>query len=306
MKKIIVLLVGLSFASYISAQQLPQLTPVGQLKHIWNPAFTAPDTKMDMSIFYRMQWAGFNGGPNTAVASIQYPFVDLNMSAGAQIISDRTGPTSKTGLQLNYAYKLRELINRDDQLSFGINGFFHQYGFNEEGLVIRDKVDNVLTNGQQTKFIPAFGAGVAYFSGTEDYDGENIFYIGFSALQVLASDLLLDQGNAKRERHVFVNMGTKLFGHNYFLEPSIQVNYVQPEIINYLLGAKFELEETFWAGMAYSSVSDLALNGGVILDEIAGRYTELKIGVLASMNSGKISGAGPSFELFASYTLDVD
>ncbi len=306
MRNIIYVLVFVCLAGILHGQQMTQTTPIQQLHHIWNPAFTAPGTKMDMSVYYRRQWLGFSGAPTTAVASVTRPFVDMNMSAGGQIIVDRTGPVSKTGVQLNYAYKLKELLNRDDQLTIGINGYFHQYAFNGESITIRDIDDVVLTNGRQTKFIPAFGVGMAYFSSTEDYDGENIFYAGFSALQVLANDLLLDEGNAKRERHFFVNMGTKLFGYNHYLEPSFQVNYVNPEIINYMLGLKFEMEESFWAGLSYSSVSDVAINGGVILNEIAGRYTELKIGALATINGGSIMSAGASFEFFASYTLDLD
>ncbi len=306
MKKITYTLLGILFAVGLNAQQLTQTTPIQDLQHIWNPAFTAPGTKMDVSAYYRRQWLGFNGAPSTAAASIQYPFVDMNMSAGAIIIADRTGPVSKTGLQVNYAYKLKELLNRDDQLSFGINGYFHQYGFDADGVTIRDKDDVLLTSGRQTKFVPSFGVGMAYFSGTEDYSGDNIFFVGFSALQILANDLLLDAGNAKRERHYFVNMGTRLFGYNHFIEPSFQVNYVNPQLINYVLGAKFELEESFWAGLSYSSVNDVAINGGVILNEIAGRYTQLKIGALATINGGSIMSAGTSFEFFVAYTIDMD
>ncbi len=307
MKNLIFAVLGIFMVGGLYGQQLTQTTPIASgLNHIWNPAFTAVGTKLDASLFYRRQWLGFDGAPSTAVASIQYPFVDMNMSAGAQIIADRTGPVSKNGIQLNYAYKLRELLNRDDQLTFGINGYFHQFNFSSDMVTIRDQDDVLLTSNRQSKFVPAFGVGMAYHSSTEDYDGENIFYLGFSALQVLASDLLLEQGNAKRERHFFVNMGTKLFGYNHYIEPSLQVNFVNPEIINYILGAKFELEESFWAGLSYSSVADVAINGGVILNEIAGRYTELKIGVLANINGGSLLSAGPSFEFYASYTLDLD
>ena len=306
MIRIIYTLLGVFGCSLLFGQQLTQTTPIQDLQHIWNPAFTAPGTKMDASIYYRRQWLGFDGAPSTAVASLQYPFVDMNMSAGAQIIADRTGPVSKTGLQVNYAYKLKELINRDDQLSFGINGYFHQFGFDGQGLMVRDQDDVVLTTNRQTKFIPAFGVGMAYFSNTEEYNGENLFYFGIAGLQILESDLLLETGNAQRARHYFVNMGTKLFGYNHYIEPSFQVNFVKPDLIAYVLSGKFELEESFWAGLSYSSVNDVSINGGVILNEIAGRYTQMKIGALATINGGAIASAGTSFELFMSYTLDLD
>ncbi len=306
MKKILIVTLGLILYDVVNAQQISHSTPIQELQHIWNPAFTAPGTKLDASVYFRKQWVGFEGSPTTAVASVQYPFADYNMSVGGLLISDRTGPISKNGIQLNYAYKLKELINRDDQLVLAANGFFHQFSLDASSLVVRDVDDVLLTSNRQTKFIPAFGFGFAYFSNTEEYNGDNAFYFGISALQILESDLLLDAGNAARARHFYVNMGTKLYGYDHYIEPSFQVNFVRPDIITYQLGAKFELEEAFWAGVFYSSVNDVSINGGVILDEIAGRYTQLKIGALATINGGSLLTAGTSFELFVSYTLDVD
>ena len=306
MKKILVVIIGFCFYSLGHGQQISHTTTIQELQHIWNPAFTAPGTKLDASAYFRKQWVGFEGSPTTAVASLQYPFVDYNMSVGALLISDRTGAVSKNGIQLNYAYKLKELINRDDQLVLAANGFFHQFSLDASSLVVRDVDDVLLTSNRQTKFIPAFGFGFAYFSNTEEYNGDNAFYFGISALQILENDLLLDAGNAARARHFYVNMGTKLYGYDHYIEPSFQVNFVRPDIITYQLGGKFELEEAFWAGIYYSSVNDVSINGGVILDEVAGRYTQLKIGALATINGGSLLTAGTSFELFVSYTLDVD
>lgn len=307
MKNIILYIaVILFFGMGLQAQQLSHTTPFQEMHHLWNPAFTAPGTKMDISAFYRQKWVGFEGAPNTAAVSIQYPFVDMNMSAGGLIISDWTGNVNKTGIQLNYAYKLKELLNRDDQLVIGIDGYFHQYRFDASSATTNVIDDPLLNQGRQTKFIPSFGGGIAYFSGTEEYGSDNLFYVGFSTLQLLAADVLIDSGNAKRSRHYFANMGTKLFGYDFYVEPSFQINYVNPQIIDYVIGAKYEMEETFWAGLAYSSLNDFSLNGGVILDEIGGRYTQLKIGALASINSGAIINAGANFEIFLSYTLDVD
>ena len=305
MKNITFILIGMFLGLTVYAQQLSQTSPMQELQHIWNPAFTGTGTLMDMSVFYRRQWVGFDGAPSTAVTSIQYPFVDMNMSAGGMLISDRTGQVAKTGVQLNYAYKIKELLNRDDQLVVGINGYFHQYQFDANNAVT-NIVDDPSAVGRQSKFVPSFGAGFAYFSNTEEYNGDNIFYVGFSALQLLSTDILIESGNAQRERHYFVNMGTKLFGYNHYIEPSFQVNYVDPQVINYTLGAKFEMEEAFWARISYSSVNSTAIDGGIILNDIGGRYTQLKIGALASLNSDRLESAGPSFEFFASYTLDLD
>ncbi|NNE27812.1 MAG: PorP/SprF family type IX secretion system membrane protein [Saprospiraceae bacterium] len=306
MKHIKLLFVGLSliFSISLDAQQLPYSSPMQELHHLWNPAFTAPGTDMIASAFYRKQWFGFNNAPNTAFATIQYPFVDMNMSAGASIISDKTGPVSKIGLQLNYAYKLKEILSRDDQLSVGITSYLFQYSFNPADEKFNDQGDIILSGTQQSGFNPSVGAGFAYFSKTEEFDRDNIFYFGLATLQSFSPDLKFDSGSANREQHIVANLGVKWMGYSHYIEPSFQMNYVNPEIIDYILGAKYEMEETFWAGVAYSSVNDYSFYGGVIMNDVGDRYTSLRIGALASINGSL--GTGPSFEFYIAYRSDKD
>lgn len=300
----IILLTCVAFQ--LEAQQITQTSPFQELQHIWNPAFTAPDASIDYSLYYRKQWVGFEGAPNTAVASVEIPFSGLNMSAGGVLISDWTGQINKTGVQLNYAYKIKELLNRDDQLSIALNGFFYQFRFDATTVETTTPDDPIVSVNRQSKFIPSFGAGLAYFSSTKEYDGENLFYVGFSSMQLLATNILLAEGNAQRERHYYLNMGTKLFGYNHYIEPSFQVNYVNPSIIYYLIAAKYEMREAFWMGLSYSSINNLAIDGGIILDAINGSQSRLKIGALASINSGSLMQTGASFEFYAAYTFDKD
>jgi len=290
----------------IVAQQIPMTSPLQELQHIWNPAFTAPSTNLEVTGFYRKQWVGFDNAPNTALVSLQYPFLDLNMSGGLLIMRDQTGPVSKMGLQLNYSYMLKEVFKDDDHLALGLNGYFYQYRFNPNGEVINEMDDPLLNGATQTKFNPSVGFGFAYFSNTEEWSRDDIFYIGASTLQLLPSELLLESGSAPRERHYFFNIGNKFFSYDYYLEPSVQVNYVNPEIINILLGMKYEMEETFWAGINYSSNNDFNFYGGVILEDVGGRYSSLRLGVLAGFNAGPVFNAGPGFEFYIGYRFDTD
>lgn len=306
MRNILFAFISLCFTSICYGQQLPETSVIQDVQHIWNPAFLASGEQAEISAYYRKKWVGFDNAPNTAFVTIQYPFEDLNMSAGASIISDRTGPVTKLGLQLSYAYHLNQIFKKDDQFTVGIQGFFHQFRFDPTKEVASTPGDPLLAGGNQTKFNPSVGFGFAYKTYTEDYDGENIFYFGASVMQFLESDLVLSSGTAPRERHYFGNIGGKFFGYDYYIEPTVQLNYVNPEIIDMVLGLKYELEETFWAGINYSSINDLSINGGVILNEVGGRYSYLKIGAIAGINIGDTFNAGPGFEFYAAYVFDVD
>ena len=288
----------------VDAQQLPYTSPIQELSYLWNPGFTAQGTDLEYTAFYRKQWFGFDNAPNTAVASVQYPFIDLNMSVGGSIISDKTGPVSKTGVQLNYAYKLREIFSEDDQLSLGINAYLFQYSFSEKDQQIIHPDDPLLAGSTQSKFNPSAGFGLAYLSSTEEYRGDNVFYFGVATMQSFSTDLSLATGSATREQHIFANLGTKLYGYSHYIEPSFQVNFVNPEIIDYILSAKYEMEDTFWSGISYSSTNAISINGGVIMNDVGGRYTQLRIGALAGINGSL--GTGPTFEFFLAYRSDLD
>jgi len=176
MKKLLFTLLLFVCALNIKAQQLPHTSGLQDMQHVWNPAFTAPGTYMDFTGFYRKQWIGVDNSPNTALASVQYPFLKMNMSAGGSIISDRSGPISKLGLQLSYAYKLKELLNDGDQLSLGVNGFFYQYRFDPSKEIISQPDDEVIINMMtQSKFSPSIGFGFAYFTNIDDYGSDNDF-----------------------------------------------------------------------------------------------------------------------------------
>lgn len=296
------------FVSYhgAKAQQLPYTSVLQELHHIYNPAFVAPGTDLEFTGFFRKKWVGFNNAPSTAFVSIQYPFVDMNMSAGAAIVSDQTGPISKFGLELSYNYKLRELFKDDDHLALGIQTFLYQYKFDPTSLKAFQEMDPLLMQMSSTAFNPSVGFGFGYFSYDEEWDDENIFYLGFSIMQFMENELILDNGTSPQERHYFANLGTKIFGYDFMLEPSIQLNYTAPELQDIIFGVKYEMEETFWAGINYSTVNDLSINGGVILNDVGQRYSRLKIGAVAGINAGEIFNAGPGFEFYIGYCIDKD
>jgi len=306
MKNLLYILLFIGCFVNVNAQQLPFTSPIQDMQHFWNPAYTAPTTDLIYTGFFRKQWVGFDNAPNTAFASIQYPFVDMNMSAGFALVSDKTGPVSRLGVQLNYAYKLREIFKDDDHLSLGVSGYFYQYRFDPTNELANQANDPLLAGQTQSKFNPSLGLGFAYFSSTEEFARENIFYFGFSTMQFLSGSLLLETGNAERVRHYFGNFGLKFFSYDSYLEPSVQVNFVKPQLIDIVVGMKYEMEETFWAGLNYSTVNDLSFSGGVIMQDVGGRYTSLRLGILAAFNSGELIQTGPSLEFFAAYRFDID
>ena len=288
------------------SQQMAQSTFFENAKHYWNPAVTAVDHNMRTSLFFRQQWLGFGGGPRTGFLSFEYPFVDMNMSAGALVNFDQTGPVSKKGLQLTYAYKVKDFLGDDSQLSLGINAGFQQYVFDPASQIFND-VDDVLLQGSSSSALyPAIGGGVYFLSNTREYDG-NVFFAGLAYRNAFTTDVLINGSNQQRERHIHFNVGTRVYQRYSFIEPSITVNYTAPDLVDIRAGLRFEMEDTFWGGLGYSTTSELSIQGGFIIPEFGNRYAKLRIGALGNIGLGEdVSEFGPGFEIFVGYLYDLD
>ncbi len=150
----IFILICLGFTIGMKAQQLPYMSQLGDAKSYWNPAATALGTNMNLDVFVRQQWLGFKGAPTTGFINYQYPFVDYRMSAGGSLLFDKTGPVSKIGVQLNYAYKVIDALGEDSQLSLGITAGAQSYSYNTTNAVVNQSDDPSLGKSGSSGFFP--------------------------------------------------------------------------------------------------------------------------------------------------------
>lgn len=304
--KYIIASVLLSYSLSSNAQQIGYNSHFTEVMSFWNPAAIAPETEMEATAFFRQQWLGFESAPRTGFASIAYPFLDYNMSAGAILYLDNTGPVSKTGITANYAYKLQEVLSDDDQLSIGLSGTYTQYRFSDADLIFNDKTDILINNSNLTTLYPSVSAGIFYTrNGRRDEDRK--FWTSFSMQQIVDGGVEVLGAAAQRENQFHFGIGARKYGYDSYIEPYLTVNLTQPEIIDILVGARYEVEERFWAGLGYSTVNDLSIQGGWIIPEISGRYTSLRIGAIGNIGlSSAVGDFGPGFEIVIAYRYDLD
>jgi len=291
-------------AIHLNAQQLPNSSHIADTRIMWNPAFTAVGKNIIADAFVRMQWLGFEGAPFSGFASLQYPINKYNMSAGAIVHYDKTGPVSKTGLQLNYAYKLKEFLGKYGQLSLGLSANFQQYAFNPSNLIFNDQNDFLLNNVRQSSFFPSIGTGFFYVSNTREYRG-NSFFVGAAVNQLFTTDVLVNDFDQVRQKHIHFNVGGRIYGDDMYLEPMITANLVQPDIIDILYGLRYEMRDAFWAGFGFSGSKILGIQGGVILPNLGDNYGQMRIGALANVGlSSAVQQAGPGVEFYISYSFE--
>lgn len=292
--------------STLSAQQIGYNSHMPEAQSFWNPAATATGTDMETTVFARRQWLGFAGAPLTGFASFAYPVIDYNMSVGAMLYTDQLGPVSKTGLRINYSYKLQEILADYDQLAIGLSASASQYAFSTNDLIVNQQADRLLQEGTMNTIFPTVSAGFMYTrNGRRDEDRK--LWVSFSMQQIVSGDVEVLGSSAEREQQYFFGIGTRRYGYDSYIEPYFTVNLTRPELVDMLIGVRYEMQEKFWAGIGYSSVSDMAVQGGWIIPDIGGRYTALRIGALANIaTSGAAGDFGPGVELLISYTYDLD
>ena len=307
MKKIYILsLVLFTFCVKVKGQQLAHSSFAEYSKHYWNPAVTGIDNTLRTSLFFRQQWIGFGANPpRTGFLSVQYPFEDLNMAAGAIVNFDQTGPVSKKGIQFLYAYTLQGILGDDSQLSLGINAGIQQFVFDPSNLVFNDLDDQLLTGNRTSSIFPAISGGFYYVSSTKDYE-DNVFFAGLAFRNAFTTNVLVNDNNQARENHIHFNVGGRIYQQDTYVEPSLTLNYVTPEIVDVRLGIRYEIENAFWGGLGYSSFNEVSIQGGVVLDEFVSRYGNLRVGAIGSFSiSSNVVNLGPSFEILLSYGFQL-
>lgn len=304
--KITFIFVLISFAK-VNAQQLPYISQFSDSRSIWNPAATALDHNIHTDLHMRQQWLGFDGAPTSGYASAGYPLVDYNMSGGLSLIFDKTGPVQKAGAEINYAYKLRNIFTRDAQLSIGIGAGLQQYSYDPSNAVVNDTEDPLATGGKVSSLFPSVKAGFFFTSNPKKFDGGNVFYMGGSFTQVYAGDILSGGVDQERYRHIFFEVGTRIQGRDSYLEPSIMFNYTNPELATIVTTVRYELKDAFWAGLGYSTASDMSIQGGFILPDAGSRDSQLRLGALANYGiHDRASEFGLGFEAMISYLYSLD
>ena len=236
------------------AQQTPVLTQYLFNKYVFNPAVTGTEDHFTATANYRYQWQGITDAPRTYILSVHGPHKFKNYGIGGALYTDVTGPTSKTGAYLSYAYHIR--VNLDQKISLGLSGGIMQYRVDGTKITLADPGDLVLTNSQLTKFVPDFGFGAYWYSDK--------FYVGISVPQFIQARIDFSDDGAqslsKLKSHVYMNAGyTFKISKNFDIEPSFMLRYAYPVIPQLDLGVRGIYQEQFYLGTLYRTQEALSV-----------------------------------------------
>ena len=246
MKNIIITLLIAFVSLPLLAQQDQQYTQFMFNKMGLNPAYAGANDAPCISAIFRNQWLSVNGAPQTQLLTFNMPIRNKRIGIGASLVRNTIGITENYTAEAAYAYRLR--LGRG-YLRLGLQGSVRllRNDFSEVESTQPKETDGAIPVGLQSKFVPNFGAGAYYSSGS--------FYIGLSIPRLLTNSIdLADSGMeiSREVNHVYAMGGVLLgLGENLQLQPQILLKYVKGAPFDADVNINFIFMDKFTTGVSY-------------------------------------------------------
>ncbi|MES2431423.1 MAG: type IX secretion system membrane protein PorP/SprF [Bacteroidota bacterium] len=247
----------------VDAQQIFRISQYNQHNFLYNPAAAGANDDPSIGATYRKMWSGIDGGPQTTLLYGDKYFASKKVGLGVVLYDDKTGPTSRTGGQVNLSYS----INMDNgrRLMFGLGGQILQNKLDKEAFSNSEYFDETdpIMSAEGTVTKGDASAGVYYKTST--------LSVGASVQQIIQSKL------------DYIKATTNVQGRNYrhynftadyrwatdednVLIPNILVRYLPNAPIEIEGGVRLEHKDLLWVGFNYHYKQSYAAFAGVKID----------------------------------------
>jgi type IX secretion system PorP/SprF family membrane protein len=250
----------LSLCNSSKAQQIFTISQFTQHNFLFNPAAAGASDQASVGATYRKMWAGIDGGPQTTILFFDKYFEKKKAGLAVVLYDDKTGPTSRTGGQVNLSYSVD--MQQGRRLMFGLAGTLMQYKLDKQMLSAYIPNDPLLAASENTVKGDA-AAGVYYKSPTLN--------VGFSVQQLVQAKFNYIKTNNNPEG--------KLYRHFYFMGsynwkvddenvviPNAMVQYQPNAPAYYSAGIRLEHRDMFWVGGNYHHQQSYSLFAGLKID----------------------------------------
>ena len=284
MKKLYTLLtVIVCTVSGLKAQQVPQYAQYMLNNYILNPAVSGTEDYYEVKSNNRYQWVGVTDAPRTYVLSVHGPHRKHNMGFGGAVYSDVTGPTSRTGAYLSYAYHVK--LSQKLKLSFGLGFGVMQFKIDGSKVTLKEGNDPAMSNGVMSVIAPDATFGIQLYTKK--------FYFGVSMPQLIGNKLKffdnVSDAQSRLSRHLLIMGGyTFNLGDNWTVQPSFLLKYVTPVPMQIDLGLKIGYRDVVWAGSAFRIKDAVSVMAGFNIGKniILGYAYDFPMSSLKNYSSG--------------------
>jgi type IX secretion system PorP/SprF family membrane protein len=246
MARIIKTLFFILFSVSLYAQEPPVTNQYVLNPLVINPAVAGSRGALNIASFYRKQWVGIKGAPETFTLGVDAPFLDQKIGLGLMVISDRIGVTKENQINTNYSYKISM---GKGNLSFGLGAGVIITNTAFSKLIALDPGDEIYLADSRVFVVPNFSFGIYY--------SDKKFASGFSIPRFLTYKF--DFGKNKYVLNNDLSNYSYLLsaGYNFVLSqklkflPSTLLRYSSSGGFQYDINAYFCYIDKFWAGASY-------------------------------------------------------
>jgi type IX secretion system PorP/SprF family membrane protein len=213
---------------------------------VLNPAYAGSREALSAVLDYRNQWTGWKGAPTTSNFIIHTPLVRESIGVGLNAVSDQIGPTNKTALFADLAYRLR-LNKKNDRLCFGVRTGLDMIRNSFSDLKMNDNTDPLSQNNVNFNTNAFnFGAGIYYYGKRH--------FIGLTAPKIIPTQLSQDAlfAASKQVLHYYL-IGGYVFKLNslWDLKPGFCVKYTQNAPVSIDGNVSVLFNNQIWFGVMY-------------------------------------------------------
>lgn len=264
-----------------------QLTPVSNQYVLnpltINPAYAGNRGALNIAAFYRQQWVGIAGSPETMTLAMDAPLLNAKIGLGLIVTNDKIGVTKETQFSTTYAYKISM---GEGVLSFGLGAGLITTNTAWSDLVVLDPGDEYYLIDSRVFVVPDFSFGVYY-----SYQN---YFAGLSVPKLLGYKfdfdknkygLMFDPG----QYYYLLNTGYVFnISPKFRFFPSTLVTFSPGEMLLYDINAHFIMYDRLWFGASYRNNRSIAgLLQFAINDQLKVAYTyDFDFGTLGRYSNG--------------------
>lgn len=220
-----------------------------------NPAAAGAKEDFYLHSFYRSQWTGVTGAPQSLSLAADGTIGDEKVGLGILLSLDKIGAQSNLAAYGNYAYRLQVGERGNQRLSFGLGIGLIESGIDGSKLTAVENGDNTVPIGNQSTILPDARAGVLYTSDS--------FFAGFSADNMVAKYWNRDKSLLVPvpKPHFYLTAGTLLYlNDDIRVKPSFLLKNANGSTTSLDLNAFLLLGDRTWVGGTYRSNLKLLAN----------------------------------------------
>ena len=278
---------------FLHAQQVYKISQFSQHNFLYNAGAAGAADQASIGVAYRSQWSGMDGGPKTAIGFGDVYFEKPNLGTAIILYNDKTGPTSRTGGQLNISYSLDFTPEKRLQLGLGVDVLQYKIDLGKLGTYIPN--DPLLaSSGSVTKADASFGI---YYRSPTFSGGLSVQNLLQTKLGLIKTSTTTTDGRLYRHYYAMANYRIAVDDKNVLI-PNAMIRYLPNAPTEYEAGLRFEHDDMINFGFDWIYRQMFSLQVGV---KIAHQFSIGYAYEIYQTPLNQFSEGGNAHELFLRY-----